>query len=218
MTTTTDPRLTRLEQARAALAEEWGRVDPQTPDEIEVFYRNSAHLGADLDAWHAMPTRRHWTKIVVEVAKTIRAQFILDIGAGAGHDLLALRRALPTAYLEGVEPNRRLRAAVVQRRASITMLEDVLDASTEVADLVLLIDVLEHLPDPEDLLLFLTEDVSPGCVLLEATATHDDGTPLHLESNRGWDPGKFLHEHGWRHLHQQGRVRAWQRERSVFGD
>jgi 2-polyprenyl-3-methyl-5-hydroxy-6-metoxy-1,4-benzoquinol methylase len=47
-------------------------------------------------------------------------------------------------------------------------------------DLVLCIDVLEHVPEPMALLTQITERVKVGGLLVEATATHDQSTPLHL--------------------------------------
>src|SRR5438105_14824383 len=96
-----------LAVARAALAAEWraAGVDARNAEAVQRFYRNAGGLGPDLEAWHQTPERAEWTRLLVHVAQQARAQRIVDIGCGAGHDLLALREALPGADLHGVEPN-----------------------------------------------------------------------------------------------------------------
>jgi hypothetical protein len=58
--------------------------------------------------------------------------------------------------------------------------------------------VLEHLTDPEAFLTGIAARAPVGCLLFEATATHDATTPLHLAENRGWHPGRALESQGWR--------------------
>lgn len=204
-----------LEEARSALAAEWASASPRSPEEIEAFYAKSAELKHDLDAWHELDDRKRWTDAIVYVAQKIEASLAVDIGCGGGHDLIALNAAgIPRLY--GVEPNEEL--AQRTRDAGIVVGDDIARAPIEDADLLICIEVLEHVPDPEA---FLTSIASrarrggerPGAVLIESTGTADIGTPLHLESNRGWHPGRVLEKHGFELIDFTDRLRVWQRVR-----
>lgn len=201
-----------MTEARAALAAEWRTANPQTPEEIAAFYRTAQCYGDDLDAWHATPERLAVTAMLVHVARQADATRVVDIGCGAGHDLKAIRDALPDASLSGVEPN-----YVVQRRASrsvyaLWVCETATEAPIESADLLICIDVLEHVPDPESFLAGIAQRAPIGCLLFETTASHDTGTPLHLPANRGWHPGHCLEQYGWALVDYAERVRIWRRD------
>lgn len=200
-----------LDETRAALAAEWAANPPTTPDAIHRFYRTSERLGDDLEAWHQTPERKSWTDMLVHVARESEAQRVVDIGCGGGHDLAALRQALPSAALFGVEPNAALRDAG-QASAAATIVPDIAQAPLEMADLLVCVDVLEHVPDPEAFIAGIAQRAPVGCLLFETCPTHDHSTPLHLESNRGWHPGHVLEAYGWRIVDEvQNRVRVWKR-------
>lgn len=197
-----------LEATREALADEWTRRSPSTPEEIAAFYRDSKALGADLDAWHATPERQEWTRAIVSVAGANKVESVLDVGAGAGHDLYALYRALELE-LWAVEPNESLRDGLTENNvATAASLADI----SRGFDLVLCIDVLEHVPDPSVLLAQIIERVKIGGLLIEATATHDQDTPLHLAHLEGWQPDQQLQAAGFVAREQFGRMVVWQRE------
>lgn len=206
-----------LAEAREALATEWRGANPQTPDEIAAFYRSARTYGPDLAAWHATPERQAITAMLVHVATQAPATRIVDIGCGAGHDLRALRAALPAAELSGVEPNVLLHGALAHDGFDMYYRVDNPGAMQwqcpiESADLLVCIDVLEHLPDPERFLSGIAYGAPIGCLLFEMTATGDAGTPLHLAANRGWHPGRCLERHGWALVDYSDRVRVWRRE------
>jgi hypothetical protein len=116
--------------------------------------------------------------------------------------------------LWGVEPNNHLRTAFFAACGDWDSIcaPDVDDAPVETADLLVCIDVLEHLPDPEAFLASVAQRAPVGCLFFEATATHDTGTPLHLPANRGWHPGRCLESHGWAMVDRADRVHVWRRE------
>jgi hypothetical protein len=201
-----------LAEARALLAAEWEAyfaVNPSEPHQITRFYEQACHLAEDLQAWHATPERQQWTQLLVQAARQAGVGTVVDIGAGCGHDLLALRAENPAAWLVGVEPNNVLRREL--RNRDIETAADARDAPIQTADLLVCVDVLEHVPDPEAFLAGVAQRAPVGCWLFETTATHDQGTPLHLPQNRGWHPGRCLETHGWELADQYGRVRLWQR-------
>lgn len=196
--------------ARAALAAEWAQANPKTPAEIEEFYRTSRALSDDLEIWHASAARQEMTDMVVYVAGKIEAKSAVDIGCGRGDDIQALLDVGVSAY--GVEPNQHLREAGLYLLYGTKYISPTVDsAPIETTDLLVCIDVLEHIPDPETWLGKIARRAHIGAVLVETCATSDIATPLHLEANRGWHPGHCLELAGWTRIDQRGRVRVWQR-------
>lgn len=191
---------------RAALADEWNQRSPSTPEEIARFYAESECLGDDLEAWHQTAERQEWTNAIVSIAKNNDVKSVLDVGAGGGHDLRAIRQALPEASFGAVEPNQELRFALDWPTA-----DDISAFAGETFDLVLCVDVLEHVPDPEALLLQVMDRVALGGILIEATATHDQGTPLHLPQLEGWMPDDTLKANGFQCVDVVNRLAVWQK-------
>lgn len=207
---------TTLEEARSAVSAEWASRAPRSPEEIIAFYQKSVHLKEELDAWHKNDDRQTWTKAITYVAQKIEAGLVVDIGCGGGQDLIALRDAgIPRLY--GVEPNEEL--AQRTRDAGIVVGNDIARAPIEDADLLICIEVLEHVIDPEAFLTVIASRAKkntperPGAVLIESTGTADVGTPLHLASNRGWHPGRVLEKFGFEIIDHTDRLRVWQRVR-----
>lgn len=192
------------EEARQSLAEEWEAKNPQTPDEIAAFYRTSSGMEADLAAWHATPFRRGLTQAIAAAATMIDARSVLDVGAGLGHDLLALEGRERMA----VEPNDALRRQLkIMGFPAVTYIDEVAGPF----DLITCIDVLEHLPDPAALVDAMVARLAPDGLLIERTSTYDAGTPLHLEALRGWTPGPQLAALGFIPRWQLDGMAAWQR-------
>lgn len=218
MTIVDAPQLTPIE-ARSKLADEWVSRSPRTPEEILAFYRETPNLQADLDAFHSFPERQRWTQALAHIIKSGQAQCVLDIGAGAGHDLLEMaglewdwivppEDGIIRPRLMGVEPNDKLRG-LVGKAIGIPMYADVADAPVEMADVINCIDVLEHIPDPETWLGNIAKRAKVGTTMLETCASEDIGTPLHLEDARGWHPGRVMQQNGWERLAEEGRLRIW---------
>lgn len=217
MTTNVDA----LEQARDALAEEWNQQSPSTPAEIADFYVNAQNYKEDLDQWHSFDERKQWSTAIVAAAKACHAQSILDIGAGAGHDLEALSADNENYYLNAIEPNKILQEHLLCQANihSVNIHDDFSSfAEDELFDMVYCIDVLEHLPDPDALLADMLKHLRMGGIFIEATATHDISTPLHLESLRGWSPSRFLDANGFIIETTVDRLRVWHRVRESRPD
>jgi SAM-dependent methyltransferase len=202
-----------LDDTRAALADEWERRSPSTAEEIAAFYRDSERLREDLEAWHATPERQAWTQAIVDVAKANGVTSVLDVGAGVGHDIRAVKAALPDVEAWAVEPNTAMYAALVGFGGYVTVGLDLVRPSE--FDLVICIDVLEHVPEPLELLTQIAEKVKLDGLLIEATATHDQSTPLHLPELAGWEPVKPLQELGFQPVETIGRLVVWQKQKLV---
>ncbi len=200
-----------LEDTRAALAAEWERWSPSNDVEIAAFYRGSEWLPRDLVAWHETPERQEWTRFIAAVAGANRVQAVLDVGAGIGVDLAAVRGACPDARLFAVEPHVQMAAEL----SGCTVAPDIADIAEADFDLVILIDVLEHVPEPRALLDAVIDRVKVGGLLIEATATHDQSTPLHLPEHSGWEPIRQLQACGFKAVENSGRLIVWQREKVV---
>jgi SAM-dependent methyltransferase len=82
-----------------------------------------------------------------------RVQRILDVGCGAGATSAWLKRRYPTAHVVGLEGNPALRPILMQRvdEAIIVDLNQPIP-DVGVPDLILLLDILEHLVHPEHVL------------------------------------------------------------------
>jgi len=208
--TTVEPPKT-LDEARAALASEWRARAPGTPDEIHDFYVHSQCMFDDLRLWHNGAERLAWTNLLVQVVSRSGAKSVLDIGCGLGDDLEAVARNYPLVQLFGVEPNLEAAKVAAYKLAPYPIFDDVEHAPVETMDLLVCLDVLEHVVDPETFLGNIVRRARVGALLVEATATHDTGTPLHLKENRGWHPGHCLEANGWLQVEQSGRVRVWKR-------
>lgn len=202
--------MTTLVQAQHVLSEEWKQLSPQTPEEIAAFYQNTTNYKDDLDSWHLLPERYEWTNFVVNVASSCKAKTILDVGAGAGHDITALMKANPTYWIDAVEPNKDLQAHLLANVDVLTVHDDFSSVETSY-DMITCLDVLEHVSDPELLLSEIIAHLKMGGIFVEATATHDISTPLHLPHLRGWSPGNYLDKHGFVVKATNDRLRVWQR-------
>jgi SAM-dependent methyltransferase len=206
-----------VDAARRAYWQEWADADPQTPEEIHRFYQTSKAQAADLAAWHTHEGRQVWTPLVVHVARELGAKAVVDVGCGIGRELAALEEALPDIALCGVEPNREILGTLVYRFPNDPMFADVRHAPIEEADLLLCLDMLEHVPDPETFLGSWASRARLGAVLVESTATWDTNTPMHLPSNYGWHPGRCLQSLGYVLVDDRDRLRVWQRVATTGG-
>lgn len=207
-----------LQQARDKLAQEWEQRSPSSPAEIADFYVNAQHYKEDLDNWHQFPSRLEWTDAIIRAAHACKAVSILDIGAGAGHDITALRNDNRNYWVEAIEPNKILQEHLLNKvpvqivHDDFTSVGDPELNGVNIFDMIYCIDVLEHLPDPEALLSDAIKHLKSNGIFIEATATDDIDTPLHLSSLRGWDPAKFLDEHGFVLEASVDRLRIWHRK------
>lgn len=201
---------------------EWVKANPQTPEEIKAFYKDSKYYINELNEWHARDeTRRYQTQLIVAAARACGAQRILDIGAGAGHDLEALREQSDEYSLIAIEPNEVLANHLINNircDAVINSFEDLDETAKNFNlgppqwDMIICVDVLEHVSDPEEeILKYVVKYLKMGGIFIEATATHDTATPLHLESLRGWSPARYLDRYGFSIVEEYDRFRIWQR-------
>lgn len=205
-----------LTTGQQALADEWRERNPQTPDEIDAFYRTSRAMAHDLEEWHQRDERRQrWTQQIVRLAQRESITSVLDVGCGRGDDLVALSEA-GIRDLCAIDRNEALLATVEQRipmkSALVTGISLNALAPSFRADLTLLIDVLEHIPNPRAFLARVIQHIPIGGWLVEHTPTWDIAPPTHLKSNWGWLPGHELTAAGFQQMDFDRGLRIWQRK------
>ena len=94
----------------------------------------------------------YYTHVRADIERLLppQARRIVDVGCGSGATLRWLRTLYPDAYTIGLEGNSALRRELEQNAAEAHILDlngDLPDLGSP--DLVLFLDVLEHLPQPE---------------------------------------------------------------------
>ena len=98
-----------------------------------------------------------------------RPRNVLDVGCGRGGVTRALKERFPGVHSTGVDlfldPSFDY-AASFDQFAQVDLERDSLPVDLAKFDLILLLDVLEHLREPQNLLARLARGVTPGCYFL----------------------------------------------------
>ncbi|WP_225125019.1 class I SAM-dependent methyltransferase [Bradyrhizobium sp. IC3123] len=115
------------------------------------------------DAAQGSYAKNYYTRSRREIRPLLpsRASRILEVGPGAGFTLMWLKSIYPAATTFGVELNQALEADL-QEHADVAMIGDIDDLISRVGskfDLILLLDVLEHVPDPTRTLQAITRSL-----------------------------------------------------------
>ena len=112
-------------------------------------YFDRAYL-AHNPTWHAEdgPTKAGWIGKIMS-RHALRPQTIAEVGCGSGQILVELQKGHPAARFTGFEISPEAYAICSRKRAPGLefRLEDLQNAAAERFDLLLVIDVLEHVPD-----------------------------------------------------------------------
>ena len=96
----------------------------------------------------------------------------LDVGSGHGEMILAVRAVMPAgSHLIGLEPNERKRASAAARGVSHAT---GLSGAGDEFDVISLMNVYSHLPDPLPFLASLCERLSPSGTLILQTGNGGD--------------------------------------------
>jgi trans-aconitate methyltransferase len=113
---------------------------------------------------------KYYAHVRSEIATLLPATAtrIVDVGCGAGATLAWLRQRYPAAYTIGLEGNAALEPQLTKNVSEFHIVDlngDLPDLGAP--DLMLFLDVLEHLPDPSAVLCRLTAQLAPGgCVIV----------------------------------------------------
>lgn len=134
---------------------------------LEPATYSELYEGGAADVWSAADTRNDLREIRAQIAQRPGEQKVLDVGCSAGGFLLTLPAEVSKF---GVEPSRA--AAASATHAGIRIAGSTVDdlAPDAVFDVITIIDVIEHVIDPLALLDTAALHLSPGGVLIIATA------------------------------------------------
>lgn len=132
---------------------------------------------------------------------------ILDIGASAGI-LLETLSSYYSAYTLGVEPGNSYRQFALDKDINmVSSLQDLLDSKPELFDLITLMHVLEHLPNPVEILKTLRESLltKNGYLLIEVPNffAHDSYELAHITCYTPHSLREMLKISGFRIIHQE---------------
>lgn len=113
------------------------------------YYRDVLHVGAAAD-------KSDQLRAVDRAGRVLAGSRVLEIGCGQG-DLLCLLRDRG-AHSTGVEPSQMARKAAQER--GLPVVETLEDLQSDEYDVVLLFDVLEHLPAPLETLQWIAKSLT----------------------------------------------------------
>jgi hypothetical protein len=139
-----------LDSSRA-LAREWDTAAPSIPEETARFFRGSVSYLYNLAIWEASGNRPRYVDEAVPLLHGLGARTVIDYGCGTGSDTLALRdRGFTVIPCEFRSPSARFfqwRARRAGQDPSVCEPGQLPPGTA--ADVLWIIDTLDHLPDPE---------------------------------------------------------------------
>lgn len=139
-----------------------------TPQEIEHIFEEGYELFVRLTGSPYEEQRQgQYATWILSLAQGRPMASMFEVGAGTGGLMAQLRRRLPDVVLSGVEP---VESAVAARPGGIDITRGLLreiDRSGIGADVVLSVNVIEHVEDPVEFLRHSAEAAGPGgCVIV----------------------------------------------------
>lgn len=165
---------------------EWHeRIDPKQRTSIENFYQ-SATMVYDLMGWHSLQdeTGPRAYLLGLEIARVRHIRQCLDFGSGVGSGALLFTRAGIAMTLADISTTLLDFASwrFTQRGLSATFLNLQQEAlPTASFDMILAMDVFEHLTDPVETIEHLWRALRPGGLLFARIQVEDAGThPQHI--------------------------------------
>lgn len=169
------------------VAEEWNAVNPQSDEEIELFYQSNKSYIFDLIGWHLWGPKKAQDK---EFMKRIKKPgTVLDYGCGAGFLALNLaRKGHKVTLMDFDNPPFKFAKFVAEKlniKCDFVTLEELEKNITHFEkqfDYILCLDVLEHVPFPLKVCANINKLSSKnGKVLMNAPFGKTEDHPMHLE-------------------------------------
>lgn len=173
------------------LAEYWRKLNPRTPEEIRHFYQSTDLYIWELLQWHAVARSagRMGTALdVIESYPVAQYPRVLDFGCGIG--TVAIRFAeqgydvtvadVPGPTIEFARHRFRSRGLKIE----VIEVEQDLPILTGTYDIMVCLDVVEHVPEPDKLLFHLARNIrTDGIALIQASFGTAEDWPQHLMEN-----------------------------------
>ncbi|MCS6886479.1 MAG: methyltransferase domain-containing protein [Acidobacteriota bacterium] len=172
---------TLLVTSTAKLAEDWQAKRPTTRQEVEKWYvDNSAYYIYDLAQFHLSYKHIVFTMDILRLAKGR----VLDYGGGIGDLSIALaKQGNDVTYLD-VEGRSKeyARWQAKKQGVSIRFVSSHEEIASDSFDTIILLDVLEHLYEPQPVLDFLVDRLSvAGMMILSAYFGATKAHPMHFD-------------------------------------
>lgn len=133
-----------------ALADEWKKRNPQTREEIELFYKEVPFYLYNLLIWQESGQRPRYSDYALPYLQKYNCKTICDFGCGIGNDgLLLIEKGFNVIFCDFDNPSTKFLRWRLKKRG----LSAIFIAPPEVAhagsfDTLWAMDVLEHLPEP----------------------------------------------------------------------
>jgi len=147
------------DKAALRTAEIWRERNPDTLEEVRRFYSETTEYLFDLANWNASNT----FKEVINYLPQVEGLKVLDFGGGIGSlSLLLHKRGADVDYLD--LPGLVTEFAKFRSNGRINFIDSLADKS-ESYDLIVAIDVFEHLPDLPEQLIMIAKALKPDGIL-----------------------------------------------------
>jgi 2-polyprenyl-3-methyl-5-hydroxy-6-metoxy-1,4-benzoquinol methylase len=187
-----DECLYRLENyTLTTMAEDWNKANPQTPKEIRHFYENTENYIWELTLWHNSKLYKQYLDAVqkaIQLSISAGGNLALDYGSGIGTTAAMLASAGFQVEISDV-PGRTFDFAQYHLSCqgvsfkAIPVL-DVLANLEQGYDLIISIDVLEHIEQPDLVLNHLSKHLrTSGIAVITVAFEDNDKHPYHLATS-----------------------------------
>lgn len=193
------------------LAEEWNSRPRTSRVDVEKFYRETPWYVYNQVIFVASGQRPPYGPVAMTRMAESGVRSILDFGCGVGTDGLLFASA--GYFVKFIDINRHCRSFLEWRIARRQLSNAKVIASVDSShgcDTLWLMDVVEHLPVPEDVLRPLLPGVN--CVFVDTHTASDSGGrhPFHYEESFG-RAAVMLRDEGFVHSYED-RLDVWERK------
>jgi len=162
-------------------AKRWREKSPKTLDEVRQFYCVTPEYLFELAQWNASDT----FKQIINYLPKVEGLKVLDFGGGIGSlSLLLHKRGADVDYLDlpGIVSD----FARFRGNGRISFIDSLSD-KREIYDLIVAIDVFEHLPDLPEQLTMLAQALKPdGVLFFHNNFGQLDLFPQHIDWRQKW--------------------------------
>ena len=168
-----------------------GKVFNKTPHLRILFYQLLNLLL--LRTWHVKRALRRWIK-----TSNLKNPMILDAGSGFGQYTYSLTRMLPEATIDAVDVKEeqildcnRFFKEINQEKVHFSIADLTKYVKPDAYDLILSVDVMEHILEDEQVFQNFFTSLKPGGMLLVSTPSDQGGSDVHDHD----EEDSFIDEH-----------------------